>query len=215
MWIRRFVVFFGALFLYIICLDRGASLWDCPEYILAAWRLEIGHPPGNPTWQLIANVLSHFDPNPHHAAVIINLMSAAAMAVAATLLSGIIFIFLRASLFKGDARHFLWANVCAACGALCYAWCDSAIFSAVEAEVYALSAMFTVLMLRLGLAWAAARARADRAGSRRIIILMAYVAGLGVGVHELNFLIFPALALIYWYGIRLYPVTRSGRKHPL
>ena len=215
MWIRRFIVFFGALFLYIICLDRGASLWDCPEYILAAWRLEIGHPPGNPTWQLVANVFSHIDPDPRHAAVIINALSAVAMAVASTLLSGIIFMFLRASLFRGGARFLFWANLCAACGALCYAWCDSAIFSAVEAEVYALSAMFTTLMIWLALKWAAARAAADIPRSRRLIILMAYIAGLGVGVHELNFLVIPVLALIYWYGIRLLPQRPDGKKYKL
>lgn len=202
MWIRRLSVFFGALFLYFICLDRGASLWDCPEYILIAWRLEIGHPPGNPTWQLIANVLSHLGGSPAHAAVIINAMSAVAMALAASLLSEIIYLLLRASLFKGGAASFRWAGVCAACGALCYAWCDSAIFSSVEAEVYALSAFFTALMLWLGLLWARARCRGDMAGSRRTVILIAYVAGLGVGVHELNFLILPVLALIWWYVTR-------------
>lgn len=212
MWVRRLVVFFGALFLYFICLDRGASLWDCPEYILIAWRMEIGHPPGNPTWQLIANVVSHLGGSAQHAAIIINAMSAVAMAVAATLLADIIFMLLRVSLMRGGARFFKWANICAVCGALCYAWCDSAIFSAVEAEVYALSAMFTALMLWLALRWGAARRRGDIAHGRRIIIFMAYLAGLGVGVHELNFLILPAVALIFWYGIRKYPRPAGDRK---
>lgn len=213
MWVRRLSVFLGALILYLICLDRGASLWDCPEYILVAWRLEVGHPPGNPTWQLVANVLSHLGGSAHHAAVIINAMSAVAMALAATFLSGVSYILLRASLFRGRGRStLLWANVCAACGALCYAWCDSAIFSAVEAEVYALSAMFTSLMLLLALKWAVKRSRGEIAASRRIIILVFYLAGLGVGVHELNFLILPAIALIFWYGVRRYPIPRSEKR---
>ena len=210
MWIRRSTVFLGALILYLICLDRGASLWDCPEYITVAWRLEVGHPPGNPTWQLIANVLSHLGGSPAHAAVIINAMSAVAMALASLFLSGIIFIFLRASFFRDSSRSSLfWANVCAACGALCYAWCDSAIFSAIEAEVYALSAMFTSLMLLLALKWAVKRRDGDIAASRRIIIFTAYLAGLGVGVHELNFLILPAMALVYWFGSRKFPLGAS------
>ena len=213
MWIRRLAVFLGALILYIICLDRGASLWDCPEYILIAWRLEIGHPPGNPTWQLIANVVSHLGGSAQHAAVIINSMSAVAMALAATFLSEIIFLLLRGSLLRGARRERrIWAGICGACGALCYAWCDSAIFSAVEAEVYALSAMFTSLMLLLSLLWARRRARGDIAGSRRMIILCAYLAGLGVGVHELNFLILPAMALVFWYGARRYPMPRGERQ---
>lgn len=182
-------------------MDRGASLWDCPEYILTAWRLEVGHPPGNPTWQLVANVVAHLGGSPARAAVIINGMSAVAMALASTFLSGIIWLLLRGSLLCGGGKvRRLWANVCAGSGALCYAWCDSAIFSSVEAEVYALSAMFTALMLLLALQWARLRRRGRIAESRRVMICMAYVAGLGVGVHELNFLILPAVVLIFWYG---------------
>lgn len=203
---RQIIVFLSALILYLFCLDRGASLWDCPEYILIAWRLEIGHPPGNPTWQLIANVLSHLGGSAQHAAVIINGMSAVAMALAATFLSSIIYLLLRASLFK-PGNLAPWASLCGVCGALCYAWCDSAIFSSVEAEVYALSAMFTSLMLLLSLKWAQKRAKGEIAASRRLLILTAYLAGLGVGVHELNFLVLPAMALVYWYGARKYPVS--------
>lgn len=210
MWIRRTIVFAGALVLYLICLDRGASLWDCPEYILTAWRLEIGHPPGNPTWQLIANVISHLGGSGAHAAVIINALSAVAMALAAMFLSSVSYLLLRASLFKSPSRaSFIWANICAGCGAMCYAWCDSAIFSAVEAEVYALSAMFTILMLLLALKWACKRAEGNVVASRRLLILTAYLAGLGVGVHELNFLILPAMALVYWYGARKYPIESA------
>lgn len=214
--LRRWLVFLSALLLYLICLDRGASLWDCPEYILIAWRLEIGHPPGNPTWQLIANVLSHLVGSARHAAIVINAMSALSMALAATLLSNIIYILLRGSLLRkpmpGATRSLTapqLANVCALLGALCYAWCDSAIFSAIEAEVYALSALLTALMIWLALRWAIARSRGRIAASRRILVLTAYLAGLGVGVHELNFLVLPAMALIYWYGARRFPVTRN------
>lgn len=215
MWIRRAAVFLGAIALYLVCLDRGASLWDCPEYILSAWRLEIGHPPGNPTWQLMANAVAHLGGSPAHAAVIINFLSALSMALAAAFLSEIIYLLLRGSLLgesSGVRNSTLWANLCGACGALCYAWCDSAIFSAVEAEVYALSAMFTALMVLLSLRWAIARSRGETGKSRRIIILTAYLAGLGVGVHELNFLALPAMGLVYWYGLRSYPSLQPAKK---
>lgn len=213
MWIRRIAVFFGALILYLICLDHGASLWDCPEYILTAWRLEVGHPPGNPTWQLIANVVSHLGGSANHAAIIINGMSAVAMALAALFLSGITYLLLRASFFRGHARSaVIWANVCAGCSALCYAWCDSAIFSAVEAEVYALSAMFTALMILLALKWAVKRKEGNISSSRRYIILIFYLSGLGVGVHELNFLVLPVILLIFIYGYRSYPLNRTSKR---
>lgn len=209
--LRFFCVAFGALILYFICLDRGASLWDCPEYVLIAWRLEIGHPPGNPTWQLMANVVSRLGGSAEHAALLINATSAVAMALASAILSNVIFIFLRATILRGPGRALtLWANLCAAAAALCFAWCDSAIFSAVEAEVYALSALLTILMLWLMLLWANARSRGQTARSRRLLILIAYLTGLGAGVHELNFLILPALLLIYIYGARRYPAASSG-----
>lgn len=177
--------------------------------------MEIGHPPGNPTWQLLANVASHLGGSAEHAAVIINTLSAIEMALAACLLSGITYMLLRGSLMRGrGSRLRLWANICAGSSALCYAWCDSAIFSAVEAEVYALSALFTTLMLWLALRWAIKRSKREIAASRRILILMAYIAGLGVGVHELNFLILPAVLLIYIYGVKSYPL-RSAEKRRL
>lgn len=200
---RPLLAFLLSLTLYLVCLDPHASLWDSPEYILIAWGLEVGHPPGNPTWQLMANVVSHLGGSPQHAALLINLTSALAMAVAVTLLSEIIYILLRyAILRRGGPRTRSAASWCAVCGALCYGWCDSAIFSAVEAEVYALSAMVTALTVWLALRWAMARLSGRRSRATRIAILTWYVMGLSMGVHELNLLALPAMALIYWYAVR-------------
>lgn len=194
------LVFLLSFTLYFICLDSGASLWDCPEYILVAWGLEIGHPPGNPTWQLMANVVAHLGGTPQTAAVLINLTSAVATALAAAMLCSIIYYFLRYAVFKGNrGRDIIGATVCAICGSLTFAWCDSVIFSAVEAEVYALSIMFTALMVWLAVKWAIARREGDGPKASRWAILTWYVAGLSIGVHELNLLALPAMALIYWY----------------
>lgn len=212
---RPCIVFLLSLILYLICLDPGASLWDCPEYILVAWRLEVGHPPGNPTWQLIANVVSHLGGSAGSAAVIINVMSAVATAAAAALLCEIIFIFIRYAILRGGARrNARAASWCAVCGALCFAWCDSVIFSAVEAEVYALSIMFTALTVWLSMKWAQARLAGRQGRSRRIAILTWYVMGLSMGVHELNLLALPAMGLVYWYVYRSLrpsarPLTRT------
>lgn len=209
--LRAFIVFVLSLTLYLVCLDPGASLWDCPEYVLVAWGLEVGHPPGNPTWQLMANVVSHLGGSPQHAALLINITSAVAMALAATLLCQITYILLRYAILRHGRRYRLAASWCAVCGSLCYAWCDSAIFSAVEAEVYALSALFTALTLWLALRWALARVAGRRRKASRIAILTWYVMGLSIGVHELNLLALPAMALIYWFALKT--SSRRGPYH--
>lgn len=195
------IAFLFSLVLYIVCLDTGASLWDCPEYILTAYRLEVGHPPGNPTWQLIAGVASRLAPSPEWVAVAVNLVSAIATGAACMLLFQITFFLLAYSLFRRQSR---WNTLCNTAvslgGTLCFAWCDSVIFSAVEAEVYALSIFFTALLIWLMLKWAQSWRSDNRPKARRLLILTAYVAGLSLGVHELNLLAFTAMALIYVFA---------------
>ena len=89
-------------------------------------------------------------------------------------------------------------------GALCFAFCDSAWFSAVEAEVYAMSAFLSALTIWLALLWARVR---PVAAKRRLLILIAYITGLSLGVHQLNLLCIPVVALIYAFA------TKQGKGH--
>lgn len=191
------LAFAGALLLYWVCVDPAASFWDCPEYILVAYRMEIGHPPGNPAWQLMANVASHLAPSPRLAALAINLTSGLVTALAVALLFQILYSIIS---YAVPLKNRWLTGVAALSGTWCFAWADSTIFSAVETEVYALSIFFTALMFRLMLKWAETR---DSNRGRRILICLAYLTGLSLGVHELNLLVIPALALIYTF--RRYP----------
>ncbi len=83
-----------------------------------------------------------------------------------------------------------------AVGALSYAYTDTFWFSAVEGEVYAMSSMFTALVVWLMLRW---EENADRHTSMRWIILIAYLMGLSIGVHILNLLTIPALVMIWFF----------------
>ena len=83
-----------------------------------------------------------------------------------------------------------------AIGALSYAYTDTFWFSAVEGEVYAMSSMFTALVVWLMLKW---EENADRHTSMRWIILIAYLMGLSIGVHILNLLTIPALVMIWFF----------------
>ncbi len=81
-------------------------------------------------------------------------------------------------------------------GALAYTFSDSFWFSAVEGEVYALSSLFTALVFWAILKWDNV---ADRPDSTKWIILIAYLMGLSIGVHLLNLLAIPAIAMVYYF----------------
>ena len=83
-----------------------------------------------------------------------------------------------------------------AVGALSYAYTDTFWFSAVEGEVYALSSMFTALVVWLMLKW---EENAQSPTAMRWIILIAYLMGLSIGVHILNLLTIPALVMIWFF----------------
>lgn len=198
--ITSWAVFAISLALYWITADSGASYWDCPEYIVAASRLEIGHPPGNPIWMLAMRVATLPFSAAHHAYVI-NLSSGMFMAFAVFFLCRVIFIPTRIFFYKSDKKfspgyaNFL-ASLVAGGAALTYAFCDSAWFSAVEAEVYAMSAFLSALSLWIMVLW---WWREDEGRRTRLLILLAYITGLSLGVHQLNLLLIPVYALIILY----------------
>ena len=195
--ITSYIVFVAALTVYWLTADRHASFWDCPEYVTCASLLEIGHPPGNPVWMLAMRAATMFFP-PHTHAFVINLCSGLFMALAALFLSRIIFLLAQKIVSSNSSPHSTHGCLlpaCASlCGGLCFAFCDSAWFSAVEAEVYAMSAFLSSFSI-----WLMLRAvSAGNAGKRaRIYILVAYITGLSLGVHQLNLLCIPVFALIY------------------
>ena len=186
-----------ALITYLLTLEWGASYWDCPEYIVTAWRLEPGHPPGNPLWSLTARIFTIIAGSPERTAIAVNASSALFMAGGAGLLASCIFFILRATIMRSRTRLGAWATALfSLAGALCFAWADSPWFSAVEAEVYAMSLFLTALTVRLAIGWALMR---DRVAARRQLLLIVYITGLSIGVHQLNLLAIPAVALIWFY----------------
>ncbi|MDE7402698.1 MAG: DUF2723 domain-containing protein [Muribaculaceae bacterium] len=185
---------------YWLTVAPSVSYWDCPEYVAAATGLEVGHPPGNPTWMLVERVVTMLAPSPEYAALAVNLSSGVFTAFAAFFLALTIFRVALWILLKLPRRHVpapITAAGGALVGALAFGWCDSVWFSAVEAEVYAMSIFMTSLCLWLMCKWAGTRSRTD---SWRLLILIAYLFGLSIGVHQLNLLIIPVLALIW--GVR-------------
>ena len=53
-------IFGIASLVYLLTIEDTVSLWDCGEYITAAYKLEVGHPPGAPLFMLLGRLFSFF-----------------------------------------------------------------------------------------------------------------------------------------------------------
>ncbi|MBP5626406.1 MAG: DUF2723 domain-containing protein [Bacteroidales bacterium] len=188
---------------YLLTIEPSASFWDCGEFIASSYKLEVGHPPGNPVFQLFARFFTLFGDN-MHAAILVNALSA--LCSAAT----IFFLYLTIVwLAKRLVRPAADGSYSAAqavsifgsglVGALVYTFSDTFWFSAVEGEVYAMSSLFTAVVFWLMTVW---YDRADRPHALRWIVLIAFLMGLSIGVHLLNLLAIPALVFMYYYRQR-------------
>lgn len=200
-------VFTLLLITYWSTVAPTVSYWDCPEYVSAAWLLEVGHPPGNPVWMLVERMVTLFIPDGKYAALAVNLSSGLFTAFAGFFLSKVIFnvaIWILKVRRVSPVRPELLAAGGAIIGSLAFGWCDSVWFSAVEAEVYALSLFMTALCLWLMVKWAYTP---SRPAAWRLLILIAYIFGLSIGVHQLNLLLIPALALIWAFKRSVRKIT--------
>ena len=173
----------------LLTMDHSASWWDCGEFITTSYLLEVGHPPGAPTYQLLAHLFTLFAfGNPMLVAPLSNLLSVVATALTAMVLFRTLCDWRPAP--PGGATRTGWhAWVGPAVGALCYGLCHTVWFSAVESEVYALAMLVAATQVWLAVRWR------HRGGAWRLA-LIALLAGLGVGVHLLTLLALPAAAFL-------------------
>ena len=153
-------VFVVSLVTYLSTIEPTASFWDCGEFIASSYKLEVGHPPGNPVFQLFARIFTIPFP-PEKAAVAVNAMNGILSAFT------IFFLYLTTVFFakrlvrfpvkpgvtsSGTAGSgYSVAQAIAifgsgAVGALAYTFSDTFWFSAVEGEVYAMSSLVTALV---------------------------------------------------------------------
>lgn len=194
------IVFVIAAYTYCATVEPTASFWDCPEFITSAFKLEVGHPPGAPFFMLMGNLFSQLTDDVTKVAIMVNYLSAVMSALCILFLFWSITHLARKLLTTNGAVESVAQTVliigCGVTGALAYAWSDTFWFSAVEGEVYGSSSMFTALVFWLILKW---EDNADQAGSDRWLILIFYLMGLSIGVHLLNLLCIPAIALVYYY----------------
>jgi len=206
--IAGWFTFLIAATVYLSTIEPTASFWDCGEYIATAFKLEVGHPPGAPLFNLIGRFFTLFT-DPHHAAAAINAISALSSAFTILFLFWTITAMGRKIALK-DGQNWTTGKMIAVIGsglvgALTYTFSDSFWFSAVEGEVYAMSSFFTAIVFWALLKWEEV---ADERYNERWIILIAYLIGLSIGVHLLNLLAIPAIAFVYYF--KKYKPTRKN-----
>ncbi len=198
------LVFLVAAVVYFFSVERTGSLWDCGEFILGAYKLQVVHPPGAPLFLLIGRVFTWFaevfSNNPEDIAFAVNMMSGLCSAFAAAFICWVTIYLGKLALVgrEGELNHGqLWAILGAGIVAgLSTAFTSSVWFSAVEGEVYAMSTFFTTLTLWSVIRW---YVLPDEPQNDRWMVFAVYAAGLSTGVHLLSILTFPALALFYYF----------------
>ena len=197
------LVFVISAIVYLMTIEPTASFWDCGEFIASSYKLEVGHPPGNPVFQLFARFFTMFA-DAAHAAVAVNAMNAICSALTIFFLYLTIVFFAKRVVKPSEDGTYTTAKAIAifgsgAVGALAYTFSDTFWFSAVEGEVYAMSSLVTALVF-----WAMTKwyEQADTPYANRWIVLISFLMGLSIGIHLLNLLAIPALVFMFYYKKR-------------
>jgi hypothetical protein len=205
------LVFLMASTVYLMTIESTASLWDCGEYITAAYKLEVGHPPGAPLFMVLGRLFSFFAA-PESVAVWINALSAISSSLtilfmfwSLTLLIKKIILSQQKELTCGN-QIAIFAS--AAIGSLAYTFSDSFWFSAVEGEVYAMASLFTAVIFWAILKWDEEMGMlttgdlSDDFRPNRWILLIFFMLGLAIGVHLLGILVVPAIGYMIYFRVK-------------
>ncbi|MDI5896720.1 glycosyltransferase family 117 protein [Flavobacterium yafengii] len=188
-----------ALLTYTLTVEPTMSFWDCGEYIATAAKLEVGHPPGAPLYQMIGAFFAMFASDNTKIALMVNMMSVFSSAFT------ILFLFWSSSIIlKKLVSRFSETNKnndivilgSSFVGALAYTFSDSFWFNAVEAEVYAMASLFIALLFWLGLRW---EQDMDKPRGNKWLLIISLVVGLSFGVHFMALLTIPAIGFLYFF----------------
>ncbi len=201
------LVFAIAASVYYLTAEPTGSLWDCGEFILGAYKMEVVHPPGAPLFMIVgrlfiwfAEIFSDTQANPENIAFAVNVMSGVCTAFGAMFLAWITMILGKLSLVGRDEETDSSQNIALAgaglVAGLAMTFASSVWFSAVEGEVYAMSTFFTCLTMWSMIKW---YYLPDTPYNDRWLVFTVYAAALSIGVHLLSLLTFPALALFYYF----------------
>ena len=197
--ITGWLVFSIALITYTLTVEPTMSFWDCGEYIPTAAKLEVGHPPGAPLFQMLGAFFAMFATSKETVALMVNMMSVFSSAFT------ILFMFWSSTIIlkkvissyteinKNNCVVILGSSFI---GSLAFTYSDSFWFNAVEAEVYAMAMLFISLLFWLGLRW---EQEMHEPRGNRWLILISLVVGLSFGVHFMALLTIPSIGFLYFF----------------
>lgn len=197
--IMGWLAFAIALVTYSLTVEPTLSFWDCGEYISTAAKLEVGHPPGAPLFQMIGAFFSMFALEDSQIALMVNMTSVFSSAFT------ILFMFWSTSiLLKKLISQFSTVdkdNSIAILGSafvasLAYTFSDSFWYNAVEAEVYAMATLLIAVLFWLGLRW---EQDMDQPKGNRWLLIISLVIGLSFGVHFMALLTIPSIGFLYYF----------------
>ena len=193
--------FLISFFVYFTTAEPTVSFWDTGEYITTSSKLQVGHPPGAPLYQMLGAFFSVFALENENIGFVMNVMSGFVSALAISFLYWSIVLVLKKIIsIKINSQKIKFSISSAAfIGSLSFAFTDTFWFNAVEAEVYAMATLIMAILFYLGLRW-----EADMQNQRgnMWLLLISFVIGLSFGVHFMGLLTIPALVLIYYYKNR-------------
>lgn len=190
-----------ATIVYTLTVEPTASFWDCGEYIAAAYRLQVTHPPGAPLFLLLARMFSFLAGNEvTRVAFWINMSSVLASAGTVMVVFWIISLLGRKVLGKSAQELQLYeagavwgAGIV---GALALTFCSTFWSTAVETETYAFSMLVMCLAIWAMLHWGRIQ---DAKHAYRWLLLVAYLMGLSIGLRIFSLLTIPAFGLIFYF----------------
>jgi len=192
-------VFAIAFTVYALTIEPTVSFWDAGEYILTSAKLQVGHPPGAPLFQMFGAFFSMFALEPSQIGAMLNMMSGAASAFTVLFMFWTITLLLK-KLVKTDEEFTVTKKIAilgsGLVGSIAFTFTDSFWFNAVETEVYAMATLIMAVMFWLALRW---EQEMDKPRGNRWLILIAFVIGLSFGVHFMGLLTIPAIGLIYYF----------------
>jgi hypothetical protein len=197
--ITGWIAFLIALITFSLTVEPSMSFWDCGEYIATSAKLQVGHPPGAPLFQMIGAFFAMFAINKEHIALMVNMMSVFSSAFT------ILFLFWSSTLLlrkiisqfttinKDNSLVILGSSFI---GALAFTFSDSFWYNAVEAEVYAMATLFIALLFWLGLRW---EQDMDNPKGNKWLLVISLVIGLSFGVHFMALLTIPSIGFLYYF----------------
>jgi hypothetical protein len=173
--------------LYLVTLGPSTAMWDTSEYITAAYTMGVPHPPGNPLFVLLGRVFSILPIAPN-VAMRINILAALSSAVTA----GIWFLLTErvlAGWFTARWQRLAGAALAALLGATAFTvWSQSVV----NEKVYTVSLVGLALVSWLVMRWCD---DPDRPGAQKLLVLAAYLMGLGYANHMAGILALPATGI--------------------